>query len=69
MPCLCIQRGCKCEKVSRGTAEKGSFGESRLSETPIVWRKTSVTFTRDDDDIRGPRERSKGCFDLRVCDG
>jgi len=31
---------------------KGAFGESPLSETPIVWRNTSVTFARHDDDIR-----------------
>ena len=46
VPCLRIQCGCKCEKASWGTAGKGAFGESQLSETPIVWRNPSVSFIR-----------------------
>ena len=47
VPCLRIQRGCKCEKVSWDTAGSGTSRESRLSDTPIVWRNSSVTFARD----------------------
>jgi len=42
-----IQCGYKCEKVSWDTAGSRTFRESRLSETPIVWRNSSVTFARD----------------------
>jgi len=46
-PCLHIQRGCKCEKVSWDTAGNRTSRESRLSETLIVWRNISFTFARD----------------------
>jgi len=47
VPCLSIQRGCKREKVSWDTAGSRASRESQLSETPIVWRNTSVTFARE----------------------
>jgi len=43
--CLRIQRGCECEKVSRYATSKRALKSHRLSETLIVWRNTSDTFT------------------------
>jgi len=47
VPYLCIQRGCKCKKVSLDTVGNRTSRESQLAETPITWRNTSVTFTQD----------------------
>ena len=62
VPCLRIQRGCKCEKVSWDTVGSRTSRESRFSETLIVWRNTSVTFARDHV-IRHSRERIKRVLD------
>ena len=42
----------KCHETLKGRGLLKSHG---LSETPIVWTNTSVTLTRDDEDIRGSR--------------
>ena len=46
----CLGSRAMCHKTLKGRALLKSHG---LSEAPIVWRNTSVTFTRDDEDIRG----------------
>ena len=43
--CLRIHRGCECVKVSRDTTRKRASESHGLSETSIVWRNTSDTFT------------------------
>ena len=67
--CLRIQRGCECEKVSRYTTRKRALKSHRLSETPIVWRNTSDTFTpRGLGYNRASCELVK-CFELKESDG
>jgi len=51
-------------KMLRDTAGNRTFRESRFSETPIVWRNTSVTFARDDKDSR-ERNKDYFCFSAR----
>ena len=44
-----VNEMCVLRIISRDTREGGASGSHGLSETPIVWRNTSVTFAREDE--------------------
>jgi len=67
--CLRIQRGCECEKVSRYTTKKRALKSHRLSETPIVWRNTSDTFTPRGLGYNCAWCELVKCFELKESDG